>query len=198
MNTTHDTNRGRKVVLSINTSLDGYTAGPNGELDWMVGWAGSEEARPFLDEQMREMDTVLLGRENYQGFGGYWPQVAKDPNAPADIATYARWLDRVEKVVFSRTLNQVDWQNARLATRDPAEEIAVLESRPGKDIIVLHSTRLGQSLLAAGLVDELRLNVLPVVLGGGRRLFPETRIPLRLAASRALPSGVLSLRYQRA
>ena len=197
MATNHDDNGGRKVVLYVNASLDGHTAGPNGELDWLVPWAGSQEARQFLDEQMRDMDTVLLGRKNYQGFGGFWPQVARDPNAPADIATYARWLDDVEKVVFSRTLDRVEWQNARLATGSLEAEIAALKRRPGKDIVILSSTRLGQSLLAAGLVDEIRINVLPVVLGAGRRLFPETqpRTKLRLAESRALPSGALAQRY---
>lgn len=186
-----------KIVLYINVSLDGYTAGPAGELDWLVPWAGSEEAKQFLHEQMEDMDTVLLGRENYQGYSGFWPHVAKNPESPADIAAYARWLDAVEKVVFSRTLKTVEWNNARLATRSLEAEVSAIKSRPGKSAIILCSTGLGQSFLRAGLVDEVRLNVLPVVLGGGKRLFPDlaARLSLRQTSARALPSGVLALRY---
>jgi dihydrofolate reductase len=197
--TTTTKNDGRKVVLYLSTSVDGYTAGPNEDLSWLIPWAGSQEALQMLDEQMRDVDTVLLGRENYQGFSGFWPTVARDPNAPKEIATYARWLDDVEKVVFSRTLEQVSWKNARLASGSLQAEIAALKSKPGRDIFVLSSTRLGQSLLEAGLIDQIRVNVLPVVVGGGRRLFTDKtpRTPLRLVESRALPSGVLVLRYER-
>ena len=129
---------------------------------------------------------------------GFWPNVARDPNAPDDLATYARWLDDVEKVVFSHTLTAVAWKNARLATKSLQGEIAALKRKPGKNIVVLCSTRLGQSLLEAGLVDTLRLNVLPVVLGAGRRLFPQAspRTKLRLAGASPLPSGVLMVRYE--
>ena len=99
-------------------------------------------------------DTILVGRVNYEGFLSYWPRVKDDQKASRDDVELSRWLDDVAKVVFSRTLREVTWKNARLATGGAAEEVAALKRAPGKDIIIQNSTRLTQSLLAAGLLDE--------------------------------------------
>ena len=94
-----------------------------------------------------------------------------DPKASRKTSTISRWLDDVPKVVFSRTLREVKWKNARLAKGSAAEEVAALKRAPGKDIIIQNSTRLAQGLLAAGLVDELQMDGAPVALGAGRALF---------------------------
>ena len=151
-------------------SLDGYTSGPNEQLDWLVPHV-TPQANAYFKKMRERSDTILVGRVNYEGFAGYWPPVKDDPKASRDDVEISRWLDDVTKVVFSRTLREVTWKNARLARGAAAEEVAALKRAPGKDIIIQNSTRLTQSLLAAGLVDELNIMVAPVVVGGGRALF---------------------------
>ena len=152
-------------------SLDGFTSGENERLDWLVPHATQPEANEVLRRLRERTDLILLGRVNYEGFLGYWPQVKNDPKASPNDKAISRWLDDTEKVVFSRTLDDVRWTNARLAQRDAVAEVTALKRDAGKDIIIQNSTRLAQSLLAADLVDELAVVVAPVVLGRGRALF---------------------------
>jgi dihydrofolate reductase len=141
---------------------------------------------------------VLVGRVNYEGFLGYWPKVKDDPKASPGDVEISRWLDGVPKIVFSRTLREVTWQNARLAKGSAAEEVAALKRAPGKDIILQNSTRLAHSLLAADLIDELHLLVAPVVLGAGRALFTglPRRIDLGPAEVARSDDGAMVLRYE--
>jgi len=143
-------------------------------------------------------DTILLGRVNYEGFHEYWPAVKDDPKASRDDADISRWMDDVPKVVFSRTLREVTWKNARLAKASAAEEVAALKRAPGKDILIQNSTRLTRSLLEAGLVDELNITIAPVVIGEGRALFAglKPRIDLRQADLSRFDNGTLYVRYQ--
>jgi dihydrofolate reductase len=161
----------RKVVLWIGMSLDGFTSGPNEQLDWLVPHATRPQAQSVYRTLRERCDTVLLGRANYEGFFGYWPKVKDDPKASRSDVEISRWLDDVPKVVFSHTLREVKWKNARLAEARAADEVAALKRAPGKDIIIQNSTRLAQSLLAAGLIDELHIIIAPVAIGAGRALF---------------------------
>src|SRR5437868_12283451 len=149
----------RNVVLWIGMSLDGFTSGVNEQLDWLVPHATRPQSEPIFKRLRERSDLVLLGRVNYEGFFGYWPKVKDDPKAAPNEVAISRWMDEVQKVVFSRTLREVTWKNARLAKEAAAEEVAALKRAPGKDIIIQNSTRLAQSLLAAGLVDELQITV---------------------------------------
>lgn len=187
----------RKVVLWIGMSVDGFTSGVNEQLDWLVPHATQPESEAIFRRLRERCDTVLLGRVNYEGFLGYWPQVKDDPRAARTDVEISRWLDDVPKVVFSRTLREVTWKNARLAKRSAADEVATLKRAPGKDIIIQNSTRLAQSLLAAGLVDELQIMVAPVAVGAGRALFSglPQRIDLRLAEQTRFEDGTLFVRY---
>ena len=186
----------RKVVLWIGMSLDGYTSGVNEQLDWLVPHATRPEAETVFRPLRERVDTILLGRVNYQGFAGHWPKVKDDPKAsPTDVAI-SRWLDEVPKVVFSHTLREVSWKNARLARGGAVEEVAALKRAPGKDLLIQNSTRLAQSLLAAGLVDEFQLLVAPVVLGDGRALFQGVpRIDLGPAQLTRFDDGTFIARY---
>ena len=187
----------RKVVLWIGMSLDGFTSGANEQLDWLVPFAATPEAAAVFRRLRERCDTVLVGRVNYEGFFGYWPKVKDDPKASPSDVEISRWLDDTPKVVFSRTLREVTWKNARLAKGNAVEEVAALKRAPGKDIIVQNSTRLAQSLLAAGLLDELHILVAPAVLGAGRALFssPPRRIDLGPADVTRLDSGAFVVRY---
>ncbi|HEY8924870.1 MAG TPA: dihydrofolate reductase family protein [Polyangia bacterium] len=188
----------RKVKLWMGMSLDGFTSGPNEQLDWLVPYVTAPEGMAIFRKLREPCDTILLGRVNYEGFFGYWPSVQNDPKASRDDAEISRWLDQVPKVVFSHTLREVKWQNARLAKGSAADEVAALKRAPGKDILIQNSTRLTRSLLEAGLVDELNLTVAPVVVGEGRSLFAglKRRIDLRQAESTRFENGTLYLRYE--
>lgn len=162
----------RQVVANITLSLDGRTTGPAGPYD--MGWIGphalTDAAR---DAMLRITDgtTAVLGRNNYEGFGSFWPAVAKDESADPRDRRFAQWLDEVEKVVFSTTLTEATWQNSRIVSGDPAEVVRELRGQDGGDIWVLASQSVIRQLLAADEVDRLSLNLAPELVGGGDRLF---------------------------
>lgn len=191
----------RKVVANISLSLDGRIAGPGGEYDmgWIVGHAVTDGARDHMAEVTTPATTALLGRKNYQGFGGFWPAVADDDNAAPADRTFSRWLNEVEKVVFSTTLTSVEWENARLAGADPVTEVKQLRQQGGGDIIVLASTSVIRQLLAADEVDRLSITLCPELVGGGERLFQDgpSGTSWQLVSSRPTESGALRLYYDR-
>jgi dihydrofolate reductase len=188
----------RKVTLWIGMSFDGFTSGVDEQLDWLVPYVTAPEGMAIFRKLRETCDTILLGRVNYEGFHEYWPSVKDDPKASRDDADISRWLDDVPKVVFSRTLGEVTWKNARLAKGSAAEEVAALKRAPGQDILIQNSTRLTRSLLEAGLVDELNITVAPVVVGEGRSLFAglKQRIDLRQAELSRFDNGTLYVRYE--
>ena len=151
----------RNVFLSMQLSLDGYIASPSGQPDFVED-SFSSELYNFIIENLRQSDTMLLGRVAYEEQSGHWP------TATDDLAPVVNGLD---KVVFSSTLKQLDWQNSRLATKPLAEELAELKALPGKEIFVSGGARIVHSLLREGLIDELRLYVHPISVGAGTPLF---------------------------
>lgn len=175
----------RKIVLGMNITLDGYVARTNGELDWMFPNIDSERTES-ITEGLSEIDVFLMGRVTYEGMALHWP-TADDAIAPL--------MNRATKIVFSRTLQKVDWENSRLATRDPAEEIADLKRQPGTAIAVAGGARFAQSLAKQGLIDEYNLTVHPVVLGTGLRLFTDP-LTLKLLSTRAFDTGAVVLNYE--
>ena len=187
----------RNVVLWVGMSLDGFTSGENEELGWLVPHATQPEAHEVFRHLRERADTILLGRVNYEGFFGYWPGVKDDPKASPTDKAISRWLDDTEKVVFSRTLREVTWKNARLARREAAEEVAALKRGDGKDIIIQNSTRLAQSLLAADLVDEIALTVAPIAVGKGRALFAglPRQVELERVDLEPAKDGTIVVRY---
>ena len=188
----------RTVIAQANMTIDGMLAGPEGDLSWLIPHAVHPQLSAYTEGIWRGADTILLGRTNYEGFQGYWPPVAADPAAPPRDRALATWLDTAEKVVFSRTLDEATWQNARVA-RDVEVETRALKQAEGRDIIVLSSGSIIQALLQADLVDELRLNVLPAIVGGGLRLFDEglPRSDWELVGALTLEPGGVALHYRR-
>lgn len=145
-------------------------AGPNGELDWHVPY-WNEEMSHAAAEQLGKTDTLLLGRVTYQSMAAYWQGQQYNFGARQD-ADFAAMMNNCEKVVFSRSLKQVDgWYNSRLAKRNTAKEIAELKQRAGQDLLVYGSGKLVNALMKYDLVDEYRLWVYPVALNEGRALF---------------------------
>jgi dihydrofolate reductase len=183
----------RKVIYAMGVSLDGFIAGPDGEIDWS---APDEELHRFHNEQTRELGAHLCGRRLYETML-YWETADENPSAAEHELEFARiWL-ALPKIVFSTTLDRVEG-NATLAGGDIAEEVAELKAQPGKDLAV-GGAGLAGGLIEQGLVDEFRLFVSPVVLGGGTRYFPplDQRIGLELVETRTFGSRVVYLRYRR-
>ena len=164
----------RKVVGNISLSLDGRINGRGGDFDmgWIVPHAVTETSRHHLMRMTQNATTALLGRKNYEGFGGYWPSVANDDSADPRDRAFARWLNDVDKVVFSTTLQDAPWQNSRISD-DPVTEVGELRGQPGGDIIVLSSTSIIRALLEADELDRLIVNLCPEIVGGGARLFDD-------------------------
>lgn len=183
----------RKVVLFVDTTLDGFMGGPGGELDWMV--QDDEVDKEFTTGLRESVDTVLTGRVAYQSFEGFWPAAATDPSSPPDLAELANWMLDTPKVVFSSTLDTVEMKNSRLAEAGIAEEVAKLRREPGKDMVVFGGARTVQQFIGLGLVDEYRMKVHPVAIGGGLPIFKD-RVALKLVKSKPYPSGVLGLYYE--
>jgi dihydrofolate reductase len=177
----------RKLIVTNIVSLDGYYEGP-GENVMVLPMDHSFDAHNV--ERLRAADTLLLGRNSYMGFKGYWPAVKDDPNQSKDNREISRLNDAIEKVVVSDSLTEAEtepWsETTRIVRRaDAHERIAELKQAPGRDILTFGSRTLWNDLLAAGLVDELHLMVGPVVLGSGTPAFAgELASPLRLLDTR--------------
>jgi dihydrofolate reductase len=184
----------RKLIYSMGVSLDGYIAGPAGEIDWS---APDEELHRFHNRQTQELGALLCGRRLYEEMR-YWDTADQNPSLPEPELEFARIWQELPKVVFSTTLGEVEG-NGRLAREGAAEEVARLKAEPGKDLAV-GGAGLASTLIEAGLVDEYRLFVSPVVLGGGTSYFPalDERIDLELVETRVFGSRVVYLRYRAA
>ncbi|MGP4027952.1 dihydrofolate reductase family protein [Actinomadura sp. 3N407] len=173
---THNTQpQGRRVVANISLSLDGRIHGRGGEYDmgWIAPHAVTDAPRDLMVRMTNSATTALMGRKNYEGFGGYWPAVAGDEAAEPRDRELARWLDAVEKVVFSTTLTEAPWQNSRIAGAGPVDEVRRLREQDGGDIVVLSSSSLIRALIEADEVDRLQITQCPELVGGGARLFED-------------------------
>jgi dihydrofolate reductase len=183
----------RSLIYSMGVSLDGFVAGPGGEIDWS---APDEELHRFHNEQTREIGAHLCGRRLYEVMV-YWETAGDNPSATEYEREFARLWKALPKIVFSTTLEKVEG-NARLVRHGVAEEVVRLKEQPGKDLAV-GGAGLASALIELGLVDEYRLFVSPVVLGGGTPFFPPVseRIDLELVDTRTFASRVVYLRYRR-
>ena len=183
----------RKLIYSMTVSVDGFIAGPGGEIDWS---APDEELHRFHNQQTRELGALLCGRRLYEVMA-YWETADENPSAPDHELEFARIWKALPKVVFSKTLEKVA-ANARLVRDGAAEEVAKLKEQPGKDLAV-GGAGLASTLMKAGLIDEYRLFVRPVVLGGGTPYFPalDERINLELVETQTFGSRVVYVRYRR-
>lgn len=178
----------RLIMWNLMT-LDGFFDGAeNWALDWHQ-YAWGEELERMSIEQLRAADMLLFGRVTYEGMAAYWK------TAQGEVATY---MNRLQKAVFSRTLERVDWQNTKLLKGDVKVEVELLKRAGEKNIFVFGSGDLSATLLEQGLFDEYRLCLVPVVLGNGKQLFGRklSRLRMKLLESRPLVSGSVLLRYE--
>jgi dihydrofolate reductase len=186
----------RKLISLMHTSLDGMIAGPNGELDWLHF---SDQVFAYVDTFIDQADTGIYGPKTFGMMEAHWPGVLNDPTASGHQLNHAKWYAKATKLVFSKHLDQLPTQTARLVKEDPAVEINALKQQSGKDMVLLGSPGLVRSLAQLGLIDEFVLNVNPIVLGSGIPLFQgiDSRIPLRLLNASTFDSGVVALHYAR-
>jgi dihydrofolate reductase len=194
-------NARRTVTANITLSLDGRVSGPGGEYDmsWIVPHATTSKSRDHMVSVTGTATTALLGRKNYEGFAGFWPAVADDENADPRDREFSRWLNAVEKVVFSTTLEAAAWDNARISGTDPVATVKELREQEGGDIIILASVSVIRGLLEAGEVDRLSITLCPELVGGGARLFPDgPSASWSLTSSEVTESGAICLLYDRA
>jgi dihydrofolate reductase len=179
----------------MHVSLDGFVAGPNGEMDWI---RLDDELFDDVNEITATADTALYGRVTYQMMEAYWPTAADSPTATRHDIEHSRWANQALKLAFSRTLERTEWQNTRIVRDDISAEIARLKQQPGKNLLMIGSPSLAHTFTRLGLIDEYRLNVNPVVLGRGIPLFADLadRVNLQLVDSKTYPFGVVGLHYR--
>jgi dihydrofolate reductase len=183
----------RELIVTEFVSLDGVMEAPGGEPGYVhSGWVAdlfTDELGAYKLEEQLAAETLLLGRKTYDSFAGAWPE--RD-------GPFAEKVNSMEKVVASRSLTSVDWEHSRLLDGPLEDAVAALKRGDGGPILIAGSRSIVQPLLSAGLVDELHLQVFPVLLGSGMRLYPETpqKMPLQLVASRALENGVVLQTYR--
>lgn len=180
----------------MHTSLDGFAAGPNGEMDWIIV---SDEMFDFAGEQTNQADTALYGRVTYQMMENYWPTAADHPGASKHDIEHSAWYNKVSKVVLSETLRGQQINNTTIISDQVTERIKELKQQQGRNILVLGSPGAVHSLLKDNLIDDFWLFINPVILGQGIPVFTPVKesIKLKLIKSTMFPKEVVCLHYQK-
>jgi len=186
----------RNLVIFMHISLDGFVAGPNGEMDWIHV---DEEMFDYAARQTQKSDTALYGRITYQMMENYWPTAANQPNASKHDIEHSTWYNAVAKVIVSKTMQGQKRSNTTIISDNLYDEIIKLKSQPGKDIVMFGSPSVVHSLLPDNLIDDFWLFINPILLGEGIPLFKNIRhkTKLRLTETKTFPSGVVAVNYER-
>jgi dihydrofolate reductase len=184
----------RNIISLAHMSLDGFLAGPGGNMDFVVF---NDELADHTYPLIATVDLAVYGRVTYELMQGYWPTAGDAPDASAHTKSHARWYAGVKKIVASRTLPASKDPNVRVVGDDVVGALRVEKQKAGGDIMIFGSPTLTRALAAADLVDEWRLTLQPVILGGGLPLFDkrDTRTKLELRSSKTFGSGVIAAHY---
>ncbi len=180
----------RKLKLQMQVSIDGFVAGPNSEMDWMV-WNWDTKCLEFVKELTAPVDCILLGRKLAEGFIPHWAAASAAPEADE----FTRKMSETPKIVFSKTLTSHEWANTRIENGDLAESVQALKAQEGGDIIAYGGADFVHSLISAGLIDELNLFVNPTAIGNGMAIFRE-RTNLKLIKAMPFECGITVLQYE--
>ena len=178
----------------MHVSLDGFVAGPNGEMNWIkLG----DEMWDYVENITSDSDTAIFGANTFKMMESYWPTAAEKPEATAHDITHAKWVNAAQKIVFSDTITNSDWKETEFLKGNPLEEMRRRKSQPGKNMLMIGSPTTAQEFMRLGLIDEYRLNVNPIILGKGKKLFPENEFPINLTLieSKSFTTGVQAIHY---
>lgn len=186
----------RKLILVAHTSLDGFVAGKNGELD---GFDSSEENLEFVCKITEEADAALFGRISWELLDAYWPTARDREGASRGDIAYSNWYNSAHKIVLSRTMANAAISNTTVISDNLLEEITRIKKQPGKNILIFGSPAAFQSLLPLDLVDEYWIFVNPVIFGEGIPLFRENKsgLKLRLNQTKQFQNGEMAMNYTR-
>lgn len=186
----------KKILSLMHVSLDGFVSGPKDELDWVKL---DDHVFGFIDTFVNEADTGLYGPKTFRMMESHWPGVLKAPNVSDHELTHARWYEKASKIVFSRTLDQLDGGSARLVKDNVAEAVTSLKKAGEKNAIIFGSPRLVHSFMQLDLIDEYLLILHPVILGAGVSLSANlnARIDLELIDSTEFNVGAVGLHYKK-
>jgi dihydrofolate reductase len=182
----------RKLFLHIGVSVDGYIEDDKKQFDWPV----DREWEAYVIDLLRAIDGQIYGRIAHESLAAFWPHAAEQPGASKALAAMARLMNESPKYVVTRGPYRAAWSHSHVLTGDVAAEVRHLKNQPGKDLVLFAGANVAQSFMAMGLLDEFRLVLNPVVLGGGTPLFaPGVERRLQLVSTRPFASGVLVVTY---
>jgi dihydrofolate reductase len=178
----------------MHISLDGFVAGPNGEMNWIKV---DEEIFDHVGKRISEGDTALYGRVTYEMMENYWPTAGDDPDASRHDIEHSKWYNKVHKVVLSKTMKDADLPNTQIISENLSDRINEIKQRPGNDILLFGSPTATHSLIQLNLIDGYWLFVNPIILGRGIPLFADIKdkIKLKLLTTRQFTCGVTELDY---
>lgn len=184
-----------KLILQVQVSVDGYIAGENGELDWVL-YEWTDDIKNYVDEITKPVETILLGRNLAAGFIPHWKSVADDPTHPEHDAGIL--FSRTKKIVFSKSMTQSEWENTEIENGDFAARINSVKSQTRGDLIAYGGGRFVSFLIKEKLVDELHLFINPAILGKGMPIFQEVDAlqKLSLVSSKQFDCGIIVLVYK--
>jgi len=184
----------RKIISFMHISLDGFVAGPNGEMNWIKV---DEEIFDHVGKRISEGDTALYGRVTYQMMENYWPTAGKKPNASQHDIQHSKWYSKVHKVVLSKTMKDADLTNTTIISDNLSNRINEIKQQPGEDILLFGSPTATHALIQLNLIDGYWLFVNPIILGQGIPLFVgiKDKIKLNLLTTRQFTCGVTELNY---
>lgn len=185
----------RKIISFMHISLDGFVAGPNGEMDWIKA---DQEIFEYVGKRISQGDTSLYGRVTYQMMESYWPTAANKPAATRHDIEHSKWYSKVHKVVLSKTLKETDGTNTTIISDNLSDRIAEIKKQPGEEVLLFGSPTATHSLMQQNLIDGYWLFVNPIILGRGIPLFANVKDKIRLKlliTTRQFTCGVTELNY---
>ncbi len=184
----------RKLILIVHTSLDGYVAGPNGELD---GFDASEENLQFVCILTKDADAALFGRTSYQLLDSYWPNAKDRTNSTIGEIAYSNWYNKAQKIVISKTMLGRDMNNSMIISENIPTEVSKIKEAAGKNILIFGSPSVSQLLMESGLIDSYWIFINPAIFGKGIPLFKDmqNKINLKLVTTKQFSNGEFALNY---
>jgi dihydrofolate reductase len=184
----------RKIVLFMHLSLDGFCATKDGGLGWIPFNSALEK---YAEKIVQSVGSPVYGRNTFE-LMKYWRTVLKDPSASKHDLEHAQWIENVEKIVFSTTLRDEDWNNTKIISENILEQVIKLKEQKGKDLVIFGSPTLATSLMELGLIDEFQFTISPVFLGEGKTFLRDIakKVDLELVSLESIEGGIITVHYR--